>query len=315
MGQIKNIKLHIVTDIKHIPLHLCTIKISAPSSIIRITITDKRVDITNNMAQVEITDVKVQEATMSDETTATTATDEKMADDATTDESKSGEVLQEMTLVKRKRKISKPDLMDTGDKDVKRPSFPPAADTGGDGGSREFRKIPVPPHRYTPLKEAWMNIFNPIVEHLNLQIRFNLSKKMVEIRSCKDTSDIGNIQKAEDFVKAFMLGFEVEDALALLRLDDLYIDSFEVNDVKALKGDHLSRAIGRVAGKGGKTKYTIENVTKTRIVLADEKIHLLGSFQNIKIARTAICSLILGSPPSKVYGNMRAIASRSAEKF
>merc|ERR1711962_592226 len=135
MGQIKNIKLHIVTDIKHIPLHLCTIKISAPSSIIRITITDKRVDITNNMAQVENTDVKVQEATMSDETTTTTttaaSTDEKMADDASTDETKSGEVLQEMTLVKRKRKISKPDLMDTGDKDVKRPSFPPAADTGG----------------------------------------------------------------------------------------------------------------------------------------------------------------------------------------
>merc|ERR1711962_687380 len=139
MGQIKNIKLHIVTDIKHIPLHLCTIKISAPSSNIRITITNKRVDITNNMAQVESTDVKVQEATeveettMSDETTttttATTTTDEKMADDASIDETKSGEVLQEMTLVKRKRKISKPDLMDTGDKDVKRPSFPPAADT------------------------------------------------------------------------------------------------------------------------------------------------------------------------------------------
>lgn len=30
-------------------------------------------------------------------------------------------------------------------------------------------------------------------------------------------------------------------------------------------------------------------------------MHNLGSFSNIKCARDAICSLILGSPPGKVY--------------
>jgi RNA-binding protein PNO1 len=35
----------------------------------------------------------------------------------------------------------------------------------------EMRKIPIPAHRYTPLRENWLKIFTPVVEHLHLQIR------------------------------------------------------------------------------------------------------------------------------------------------
>ncbi|KDR73603.1 hypothetical protein GALMADRAFT_251345 [Galerina marginata CBS 339.88] len=195
------------------------------------------------------------------------------------------------------------------------PAFPPVA-PGAEKTTlkSETRRIPVPPHRMTPLKKDWLNIFGPLTEILGLQVRMNVQRRCVEIRTSKHTKDIGALQKGADFIKAYALGFDVNDAIALLRLDDLYLDSFEIKDVKTLHGDHLSRAIGRIAGQDGKTKFTIENTSRTRIVLADTKIHIMGSFQNIKIARDALVSLILGSPPGKVYAGLRTVSSRMKQR-
>merc|ERR1712203_72775 len=148
-----------------------------------------------------------------------------------------------------------------------------------------------------------------------LQVRMNTKRRAVEIKSSENTDDIGSLQKGADYMKAYMLGFDQADAVALLRLDDLFIESFEVKDVKRLQGDHLSRCIGRIAGKDGKTKYAIENATRTRISLCDDKIHILGSFANIRLARDSICNLILGSAPSKVYTKLRTVSKRMQERI
>lgn len=190
---------------------------------------------------------------------------------------------------------------------------------------KQERKVPIPPHRLAPLKRDWPKIYTPLVEMANLQVRMNVKRHMVELRSSKHTlaspaaglgvaGGLGMLQRGADFVKAYAMGFDVDDAIALLRMDDLFVDTFEIKDVKTLHGDHLSRAIGRIAGKDGRTRYAIENASRTRVVLADTKIHILGSFQNIRIARDAIVSLIMGSPPGKVYANLKTIGARQRQR-
>ncbi|KAA6425363.1 MAG: RNA-binding pno1-like [Trebouxia sp. A1-2] len=178
-----------------------------------------------------------------------------------------------------------------------KPQFAPLSAYEQNGKKVEFRRVTVPQHRLTPLKNSWMSLYTPVTDNMKLDMRMNLKAKKVELKTNPDTPDSGSVQKAADFVQAFILGFDVADAIALLRLDDLYVEVFEVKDVK-----------------NGKTKFTIENATKTRIVIADTRIHILGSYQNIRVARDALCGLILGSPPGKVYRPREATLVRDAHK-
>lgn len=73
---------------------------------------------------------------------------------------------------------------------------------------------------------------------MKLQIRMNTKKKCVELKTSQHTLEKTALQRGVDFLKAFMMGtgnsltkgFEIDDAVALLRLDDLYIESFEIKD-------------------------------------------------------------------------------------
>jgi len=46
----------------------------------------------------------------------------------------------------------------------------------------EFRRIPVPAHRMSPLRRDWVAMYTPMVEHLGLQVRMNEKRRCVEIR-------------------------------------------------------------------------------------------------------------------------------------
>jgi len=93
---------------------------------------------------------------------------------------------------------------------VLKPHFPPVSASELIDGMKDTRRVLVPPHRFTPLKENWLKIYTPVVEHMKLQIRMNLKSKRVELRTSQVTQDVGSLQKGADFVRAFMMGFEID---------------------------------------------------------------------------------------------------------
>ena len=46
----------------------------------------------------------------------------------------------------------------------------------------EYRRIPVPRHRFTPLKQQWDSILKTLVEHMKLQVRMNTKRRAIELK-------------------------------------------------------------------------------------------------------------------------------------
>jgi RNA-binding protein PNO1 len=99
---------------------------------------------------------------------------------------------------------------------------------------KDYRRVLVPANRMKPLKDNWPTIVKALVEHMKIQVKMNTKLKCVEMRTCETTEDVSALHKSEEFLKAFMCGFELQDAIAMLRLEDLYLESFEIKDGKGI---------------------------------------------------------------------------------
>lgn len=103
----------------------------------------------------------------------------------------------------------------------------------------------------------------------------------------------------KDVIKAVGRGFNPEVAMRLLK-QDFVLELLNLSDfVKS--SNQMLRLKGRVIGKQGKARSTIEDFTDTNISVYGKTIAIVGFCDNVTICKRALESLLTGSPHSAVY--------------
>ena len=107
------------------------------------------------------------------------------------------------------------------------------------------------------------------------------------------------LYSAQTIIKAIGRGFNPEKALLLLKTDYLF-EMINIMDYSKTQSD-LIRLRGRVIGKQGKGRNTIESLTNCYISVFGKTISVIGLAENIALSVKAIEKLLKGAPHSKVY--------------
>ncbi|MGM5481965.1 MAG: KH domain-containing protein [Nanobdellota archaeon] len=134
-----------------------------------------------------------------------------------------------------------------------------------------------------------------IEENTNTSIEVD-SKEGVAVVRGEDSLTIFTVR---EIVQAIGRGFNPEIAKQLLK-QDYCLELLSINDYVKHK-NNLVRVKGRIIGKNGKSRETIENLTETSIVVYGKSVGVIGRYDHVAIARRAIDSLLMGSPHSHVY--------------
>jgi ribosomal RNA assembly protein len=134
---------------------------------------------------------------------------------------------------------------------------------------------------------------------VNGRIKRELDVKMIfEDNSISIEGEGLNLFQAKMIVKAIGRGFSPENAFRMFKdeesLETIELNQFNENRLKIVKS--------RLIGTGGKTWKMMEAFSGCSISVYGKTVSMIGTYEQLNIAREAIQMIIRGSTHSKVYG-------------
>ena len=133
--------------------------------------------------------------------------------------------------------------------------------------------------------------------NVKLEIDSETGEVTIDEKNVKEPVDI---LKAEKVITAIGRGFSPEHAFKLFD-DDYDLFLFDIRDYAGRSKAHVRRLKGRIIGRKGKTRETLEELTDSHISVYGHTVAVIADMLFMEPIKTAIEMLLNGSKHSTVY--------------
>jgi ribosomal RNA assembly protein len=140
-----------------------------------------------------------------------------------------------------------------------------------------------------------------IEEKLSVELEIDSDAGDVHISVSENATDPSTLFRAKDVVTALGRGFSPEHAFRLVRDEDVLMELIDLRGAFGKSEADLKRVKGRIIGMNGKTRRIIEELTDANVAVYGHTVGVIGTLEQVQVAREAIEMLVKGSMHSTVY--------------
>lgn len=111
--------------------------------------------------------------------------------------------------------------------------------------------------------------------------------------------------KAMEIISAISKGFSPQRAYRLLSNEDLVFQVIDIKDYASKSSSAMDRVKGRIIGKNGKSRKTIEELSGAYVSVSGHTVALIGKFEEVRLASDAVTMILKGSTHKRVYAMLQ----------
>jgi ribosomal RNA assembly protein len=140
-----------------------------------------------------------------------------------------------------------------------------------------------------------------IEEKLSVELQIDSDAGDVTIMMAEKAADPSALFRAKDVITALGRGFSPEHAFRLIRDEEAMLEVVDLRSVFGKSDADIKRVQGRIIGMNGKTRRIIEELTDTSVSVYGHTVSIIGTLEQVQVAREAIEMLVKGSMHGTVY--------------